>query len=63
MFKTFKSLKEYANSKWIGYCHFVTQKNKGEAWDDLIEVQKDWKYIDKKSLLIHLLNENQKEMQ
>lgn len=63
MFKTFKSLKEYANSKWIGYCHYITQRNKWEVDNDLLEVQKDWKYIDKKSLLIHLLNENQKEMQ
>mgnify|MGYP006878023044 CR=1 FL=1 len=63
MFKTFKNLKEYSESKWIGYCHFITQKNKWEAWDDLLEIQKDWNYIDKNSLLIHLLNENQKKMQ
>lgn len=63
MFKTFKNLKEYTEYKWIWYCHFITQKNKWESWDDLLEIQKDWKFIDKNSLLIHLLNENQKKMQ
>lgn len=62
MFKSFKNLKEYAKSKWIGYCHYITQRNKWEVPDDLLEIPKDCKYIDKQTLLVHLLAENQKKM-
>lgn len=63
MYKTYKSLKQYAQDKKIWYAHFITKRNAGTIEDDLIEIPKGIKYLDKKSLLIHLLEENQKKMQ
>ena len=62
MFKYYKNLKEYAKDKGIGYAHFITKKNKGEAWTELMKVPKGCLYIDKNSLLIELLKENQKKV-
>ena len=61
MFKYYKTLKQYAEYKNIGYSHYITKRNTGDSRDDLLAVP-DWcKYIDKTSMLIYLLAENQKK--